>query len=75
MDRGAWWATVHNVTKSQTATEVTEHIKRHGFLYTIPLICKASCFWMMKYIRSVNIMKFSLVLKLQYEFFFKILFI
>ena len=26
----------------------------------------------MKYIRSVNIMKFSLVLKLQYEFFLKI---
>ena len=24
MDRGAWWATVHGVTESQT-TEVTEH--------------------------------------------------
>ena len=26
MDRGAWWATVHGVAKSQTRLMVTEHI-------------------------------------------------
>ena len=26
MDRGAWWATVHGVTKSQTRLMVTEYI-------------------------------------------------
>ena len=25
VDRGAWWATVHRVAKSQTTTEVTQH--------------------------------------------------
>ena len=26
MDRGAWWATVHRVTKSQTHTGITQYV-------------------------------------------------
>ena len=29
MDRGAWLATVHGVTKELDMTEVTEHIQTH----------------------------------------------
>ena len=29
MDRGAWWATVHGVTKSSDTTEATEQRQKH----------------------------------------------
>ena len=32
LDRGAWWATVHWVVKSQTLTEATQHTQ--GLLYS-----------------------------------------
>ena len=28
MDRGAWWATVHGITKEWDMTEMTEHTSR-----------------------------------------------
>ena len=33
MDRGAWWATVHGVTKNQLGTHVHTHIYTHHLLY------------------------------------------
>ena len=35
MDRGAWWATVHEVTKSQAITEqLREHVHVHTHTHT-----------------------------------------
>ena len=33
MDRGAWWATVHSVTKSQTRLSMTEHTHTYQFTF------------------------------------------
>ena len=32
MDRGAWWDTVHGVTKEPDTTEVTEHKCMHVYI-------------------------------------------
>ena len=34
MDRGAWWATVHRVTKSQIQLKVTEGVHTHTHTHT-----------------------------------------
>ena len=33
MDRGAWWATVHRVTKELEMTEVTENARIYIYIY------------------------------------------
>ena len=35
MDRGAWWATVHGVTKSQTCLSIHTHNKSFTHLWNI----------------------------------------
>ena len=34
MDREAWWATVHGVTKSQTTEHTHTHTHTHAYTYT-----------------------------------------
>ena len=41
-DRGAWWATVHGVTKSHMTERVHAHTHTHAHivLYYLPDLCK-----------------------------------
>ena len=42
MDRGAWWATVHSVTKSQTQLkQLSMHACTHTYTHTHIYICNA----------------------------------
>ena len=38
MDRGAWWATVHRVAKSQTPLSIHEHTHTHTHTEEVPRV-------------------------------------
>ena len=49
MDRGAWWATVHGVTKSRT--RLSDSARMHtdgaaeGVVFMSPCVHKGTCLW------------------------------
>ena len=36
VDRGAWWATIHGITKSQTCLSTHTHVRTHTHTHTHP---------------------------------------